>query len=262
MRKLTVVQNPSVLSISVRYRNKKGQYTKPHLASVIEFKPPRARKVVRIELPKGRKTKKIVEELTKKAVYAEVARREAPRIAKEEKERAALPLAKRGDLPDPGKISHKRRVMELYSKKLEEEVLMIGHNFTFGKKIPVYPGNYDSLSEYLKEMITKVAGEIMSKEKAWGEMFYVKLFGDGYYNRRITRERGKKKIVPDRLGFSIDRARVMNKEQIEDHIEQLFMIMRDSFFGHKGRGGYFSKKVNSNEYFFTGFRIEHVISKG
>lgn len=257
MRKIEVVPNPVFLSIPVRYRNAKGRYTKPHLARFIEFKPPRARKVVRIELPKGRHKKSFVEEYAKKAVYAEVARRESGVIKREERERQRLPEAPRGEVPER-KLKHKRRVQELYSKTLETEIYMVGHNFTFTKKIPVFPANYDTVAEYVHGMITELAQEILTKEDGWGNRVYIKIFGDGLYKR--SSKRGK--VVADRLGFSINRAKIRTKEHLEDHLYELFSLMKNRFFGSAGRGGYFSKKVNSNEYFFTGFRIEYVIEKG
>jgi hypothetical protein len=257
MRRIEQKSNPTVLEITVRFRNKKGHFTKPHLASSVEFIPARARKSVRRELPKGRKTKAKAIAFAKQAVIAEMKIRDAVILSREREERERLPAQRRADKPKFPKLTVKRTSTVTRSKVMAMDVRIIGYNFTFVKKIPIYPKNFDLVADYLQSAMSEAGVRIFKKDKAWGQKFYAKVFGSGYY----MREKGKKR-VKDQIGFSVSRAEVFSPNEIESHVEFTIDNMRVAFMPSRtARGfvsGYFSHKFQNNEYYITGFRIERV----
>lgn len=260
MRSIKTSTNPTVLDIKVRYRNSRGKFTKPHLAATIEFTLPKSRKSVVYELPKGRKTKALVLEYSREAIFAEFKEREQKKILAEEKRRQKLPEDTRSDIPDFPKLKLEKTNITLFSRQKNADLRIMGYNYIFAKKVPIDQDNFDVMASYLEEMISSLAIKIFTKEKAWGEQLYAKVFADGYY-KRPSKSTSKKTVI-DLLGFSISRSEVMNAREIKMYVSTMIEDMSAKFMPSVKAGGfragYFSMKFENNQYYITGFRIERV----
>lgn len=255
---IEVKSNPSLLGVAVRYRNAKGQFTKPHLARYVEFTPPGARKKVVYELPKGRKTKAQAQQLAQESVLAAVRTRESKRIKREEETREAKPVTRKSDLQKhlyPKTKLSKTDILTV-SRTLNGPVRIVGYNYTFNSKIPFEYENHKDVIEYLRELIKPVATAIFQKNRAWGQSVQVKIYGSGMYYR-ASRKRN------DVIGISITREEVFNKEELHRHVDFTLDAMSIKFnYGKPGGssvGGYFQRKINRNKFYITGYRVERVI---
>lgn len=258
MRKIEQKANPTILNLKVRFRNSKGRYTKPHLATYVEFIPLRARKPVVYEIRKEkgqRLTKAYAFEAAHQAIVQEHQERDRKRITKEQEKRGKLPAIPRKPKPKFPPATVSRTDTITHSRSLGAPARIVGYNYTFKKKIAIYPDNFEVIRDFLKGMMSEAAIQIFKKDKAYGKLLYARVFGDGFYMRNRHGRRKK-----DTIGFSVSRARVSKPEHIRDHIAFTLDLMEEAFVPHRTKSGtiagYFAQRFDQNEYYITGFRIE------
>lgn len=265
----SVLQNPvNILSVLVEFRNSKGRFTKPHLATKF---------IVKIEgekfdfdVPRFRpKTKKrvinyvaeVVQELKLLFYGSEV----------ETIERRIFEKPKKVQKKPKKKITYKKEVyeQEYFSRNEKKMLKMLSFYFWFKEPYGITRRNSAEIMKQVYSFIYHRGVEVIREYKLKKWKFRMKVIGGGEYMRQKTGTPDNPSgLVSDVFGFSGMRASVPPKRKFfaREVVDQYERFMEKVVSEGSRIGSYFArltqKHLDENDYerimFVHGIKLEFV----
>jgi hypothetical protein len=266
----SIKKNPTkILSVSVDFRNSKGRFTKPHLATKFIVKI--AGEKIEFDVPRFRpKTKKKVLAYAAEVVYELKLffyGSEVERI-----ERRTLEKPKRVQKKPVKVVSYKREISdyEYFSRKDQKVYRMLSFYYWFKVPYQIDRRSAASVMKIVYGFMYKKGLEVIKKyelRKKW--KFRMKVVGGGEYMRQRTATPDNPSgLVADIFGFSGMRASVPPKDEYFAYeVKDQYQRFMEKVVSEKSRiGSYFSrltdKQIEQNGYqrvlFVHGIKLEFV----